>query len=114
MQPEALLKKEDKTPSNPWKQTRTQNSTESSTLHDKTRSCQAPLGCLMGKLETMVKPLYFLCQDISPKIRLEDFAYNHIIYAVAIFFKKNLLLCWYKVCFVLFHLYQHIPDYGIQ
>lgn len=89
MQPEALLKKEDKTPSNPWKQPRTQNSTERSTLHDKTRSCQAPLGCLMGKLETMAKPLYFLCQDISPKVRLEVFAYNHIIYAVAIFLKKE-------------------------
>lgn len=109
MQPEALLKKENKTPSNPWKLTQIQNSTGRSTLHDRTRSCQAPFGCLIGELETMAKPLYFLCQDVSPKVRLEVFAYNHIIYAVAMFFFKW-TFCFVGIKFVLYcFVYISIP-----
>lgn len=109
MQPEALVKKEDKTPSNQWKQTQTQNSTGLSMFHDRTRSCQAPFDCLMGELETMAKPLYFLCQDVSPKVRLEVFAYNHIIYGVAMFFFNEHLLCWNKVSVLYCFVYISIP-----
>lgn len=109
MQPEALVKKEDKTSFNLWKQTRTQNSTGNSMLHDRTRSCQAPFGCLMGELETMAKPLYFLCQDVSLKVRLEVFAYNHIIYAVAMFFLNEHLFCWNKLSVLYCFVYISIP-----